>query len=94
MTRKKPIEVQGHRGARGLKPENTLPSFEVALDAGVSAIETDVRLTADGVPILFHDDLLTDRVCRVAPPFAGRRRFPRGAVHLLVHVGRVTLLPR
>ncbi len=67
MTRSQPREVQGHRGARGLKPENTLPSFEAALDAGVSSIETDVRLTADGVPILFHDDLLTDRVCRVAP---------------------------
>jgi glycerophosphoryl diester phosphodiesterase len=67
MPRRHAIEVQGHRGARGLKPENTLPSFEVALDAGVSSIETDVRLSADGVPILFHDDLLTDRVCRLAP---------------------------
>lgn len=71
MTRQKRIELQGHRGARGLKPENTLPSFEAALDAGVSAIETDVRLSSDGVPILFHDDLLTDRICRVAPHTRG-----------------------
>jgi glycerophosphoryl diester phosphodiesterase len=67
MTRRHPLELQGHRGARGLKPENTLPSFEAALDAGVSAVETDVRLSADGVPVLFHDDLLTDRLCRLAP---------------------------
>jgi glycerophosphoryl diester phosphodiesterase len=67
MTPRHPLELQGHRGARGLKPENTLPSFEAALDAGVSSIETDVRLSADGVPVLFHDDLLSDRICRVAP---------------------------
>jgi glycerophosphoryl diester phosphodiesterase len=54
------IDLQGHRGARGLKPENTLPGFEVALDLGVSSIETDVHLTADGVPVLIHDPALPD----------------------------------
>src|SRR5438132_4195047 len=67
MTRKHIFELQGHRGARGLKPENTLPSFEAAFDAGVSSVETDVRLSADGMPVLFHDDLLTEQLCRVAP---------------------------
>jgi glycerophosphoryl diester phosphodiesterase len=47
--------LQGHRGARGLRPENTLPSFEAALDCGVSSIETDLHLTADGAVILCHD---------------------------------------
>jgi glycerophosphoryl diester phosphodiesterase len=61
------LEIQGHRGAQGLKPENTLPSFEAAFDAGVSSVETDVRLSADGVPVLFHDDFLTERLCRSAP---------------------------
>src|SRR5271166_5116502 len=56
--------LQGHRGARGLKPENTLPSFEVALDLGVSSIETDVHLTRDGVPILCHDPEVSGRLCR------------------------------
>jgi glycerophosphoryl diester phosphodiesterase len=37
------FNLQGHRGARGLKPENTLPAFEVALDIGVTSIETDVQ---------------------------------------------------
>lgn len=56
---------EGHRGARGLKPDNTLPSFEVALDQGVTSIETDIRLTADGVPVLAHDPRLASR--RSAP---------------------------
>jgi glycerophosphoryl diester phosphodiesterase len=58
------FDLQGHRGARGLKPENTLPSFEAALDAGVTTVETDVHLTRDGVPILFHDPAITGRLCR------------------------------
>jgi glycerophosphoryl diester phosphodiesterase len=56
------FDLQGHRGARGLKPENTLPSFEFALDFGVSTIETDVHLTQDGVPVLIHDACLNERV--------------------------------
>ena len=59
------FDLQGHRGARGLKPENTLPSFEAALDAGVGSIETDVHLTRDGVPVLTHDPLITERLCRL-----------------------------
>jgi glycerophosphoryl diester phosphodiesterase len=59
------FDLQGHRGARGLKPENTLPSFEAALDAGVDSIETDVHLTRDGVPVLTHDPLITERLCRL-----------------------------
>jgi glycerophosphoryl diester phosphodiesterase len=54
------FELQGHRGARGLKPENTLPSFEAALDIGVSSIESDVHLTRDGVPVMCHDPDLGD----------------------------------
>src|SRR5260370_31045039 len=58
----KRFDLQGHRGARGLKPENTLPSFEVAFDLGVTSVETDVYLTADGVPVLFHDPVISDRL--------------------------------
>lgn len=60
------FELQGHRGARGLRPENTLPSFEIALDVGVTSIETDVHLTRDGVPVLFHDETVSPRLCRRA----------------------------
>jgi glycerophosphoryl diester phosphodiesterase len=52
------FNLQGHRGARGLQPENTLPSFEAALDVGVTSIETDLHLTRDGVPVLCHDPVI------------------------------------
>lgn len=48
-------EIHGHRGARALSPENTLPGFARALALGVDAIEFDVTLTADGGLILAHD---------------------------------------
>src|SRR6266436_3300737 len=60
------FDLQGHRGARGLKPENTLPAFEVAFDIGVTSVETDVHLTADGIPILIHDPSI-DTLCRRLP---------------------------
>lgn len=52
------FDIQGHRGARGLKPENTLPSFEAAFDAGVTSVETDIHITRDGIPVLAHEPLL------------------------------------
>lgn len=45
-----------HRGASSLAPENTLDAFETALEHGCHWIETDLRITADGRPILLHDD--------------------------------------
>lgn len=48
-------EIQGHRGARALRPENTLPGFAYALAIGVDALEFDVTLTADSELILAHD---------------------------------------
>ncbi|CAH1664387.1 glycerophosphodiester phosphodiesterase [Chelatococcus asaccharovorans] len=44
-----------HRGQSGTAPENTIQAFEEAVAGGARAIETDVRITADGVPILLHD---------------------------------------
>jgi glycerophosphoryl diester phosphodiesterase len=55
---KRPFIIQGHRGARGLRPENTLPGFEAALASGANSLETDVHVTADGVPVLIHDKVL------------------------------------
>ncbi|CAB1348883.1 unnamed protein product [Coregonus sp. 'balchen'] len=45
----------GHRGAPMLAPENTLMSFESAVEAGVDGLETDVTISADGVPFVMHD---------------------------------------
>ena len=49
------FDLQGHRGARGLAPENTLAAFERALAVGVSTLELDVTLSAEGVPVVTHD---------------------------------------
>lgn len=65
------FNLQGHRGARGLKPENTLPAFEVAFDVGVTTIETDLHLTRDGVPILIHDASVRPPLCRRLAGSAG-----------------------
>ncbi len=61
------FDAQGHRGARGLQPENTLASFETALDYGMTAIETDVHLTRDNVPLLSHDPYISERLCSLLP---------------------------
>jgi glycerophosphoryl diester phosphodiesterase len=47
--------VVAHRGASVEQPENTIEAFAAAIDAGADAIEFDVRLTADGVPVVMHD---------------------------------------
>lgn len=49
------FDLQGHRGARALAPENTLAGFERALAIGVSTLELDVVLSAEGVPVISHD---------------------------------------
>jgi glycerophosphoryl diester phosphodiesterase len=60
------FDLQGHRGARGLAPENTLPAFERALALGVSTLELDVSLSADGVVVIAHDPYLNPLITRDA----------------------------
>ena len=52
------MEIQGHRGARGLLPENTIPAFERAIELGVDVLELDLGMTRDGVPVAHHDRAL------------------------------------
>jgi len=59
-----PFDLQGHRGARGLWPENTLPGFRAAIALGVTSIELDVVLTQDLVPVVFHDLALNPHLVR------------------------------
>ena len=49
------FDLQGHRGARGLAPENTLAAFETALRIGVTTLELDLAMTKDGVLVVSHD---------------------------------------
>jgi glycerophosphoryl diester phosphodiesterase len=60
------VEVIGHRGARGLFPENTIEGFRQALALGVHAFELDVGMTADGVVVVSHDPALNPAITRDA----------------------------
>ena len=57
------FDLQGHRGARGLKPENTIPAFMAALDYGVTTIELDVVITKDNQVILSHEPWMSHEFC-------------------------------
>ena len=58
------IDLQAHRGGRGLWPENTLVSFAGALGLGVDTLELDCAVTKDGVVVVSHDPLLNPEITR------------------------------
>ncbi len=58
------IDVQGHRGTRGLMPENTLPAFARALSIGVSTLELDLAVTRDNVVVVSHNPRLNKEITR------------------------------
>eukprot|EP01036_Dinobryon_divergens_P053015 gene53015-70882_t len=57
-TAKQHFDLEAHRGGRGLAPENTLAAFDNAIDLGVTTLELDIGLTADGVVVISHDTSL------------------------------------
>ena len=59
-----PLDLQGHRGARGLAPENTLAAFDTALSLGVTTLELDTVLTLDNVVVVSHDTTLNPNFTR------------------------------
>ena len=67
-------EIEGHRGARGLLPENTLPAFKRAIALGIDGLEFDIGLTRGGIPVVHHDPALNPEHTRdadgrwLAPP--------------------------
>jgi glycerophosphoryl diester phosphodiesterase len=71
------FDLQGHRGARGLMPENSLPAFDKALALGVTTLELDTVMTADGVVVVHHDRALApERTRNVAGEWIGNDRTP------------------
>lgn len=58
------FDLQGHRGARGLAPENTLSAFTRAMETGVTTLELDIGVTRDGVPMVHHDERLNPDLTR------------------------------
>ena len=59
----KPFDLQGHRGARGLLPENTIPAFILALDIGVTTLEMDAAISLDGEVFLSHEPWFSSVTC-------------------------------
>ena len=57
------IDLQGHRGARGLLPENTIPGFQRALEIGVTTLEMDVVINAEGHVVLSHEPWMSAKIC-------------------------------
>jgi glycerophosphoryl diester phosphodiesterase len=74
------IQVHGHRGARALRPENTLPAFEYAITQGVDALELDMAVTRDNVIVVSHDPVLEGPVCTGPAPKAVIRELTLGQV--------------
>ena len=59
----KRIQIHGHRGCRGLMPENTIPAFEYAIDLGVDAVELDVVITGDSKVLVSHEPWFSHEYC-------------------------------
>jgi len=57
------IDLQGHRGARGLLPENTIPGFQRALELGVTTLEMDVVINSEGHVVLSHEPWMSAKIC-------------------------------
>jgi glycerophosphoryl diester phosphodiesterase len=57
------FDIQGHRGARGLRPENTIPAFLMALDSGVTTVELDVAITKDRQVVVSHEPWMSAEIC-------------------------------
>ena len=57
------IDIQGHRGCRGLLPENALPAFKKAIELGVHTLEMDVVISKDDKVIVSHEPFMSRRIC-------------------------------
>ncbi len=60
------FDLQGHRGARGLAPENTIPAFRRALEVGVTTLEMDVTIAGDGTVVVSHEPWMAPEKCLTA----------------------------
>ena len=57
------FDIQGHRGCRGLLPENTLPAFIKAMELGVTTVEMDVAITKDKLVVVSHEPWMNHEIC-------------------------------
>ena len=63
LIHQKPFDLQGHRGARGLLPENTIPAFMRALELGVDTLEMDATINAQGHVVISHEPWMSAIIC-------------------------------
>ncbi len=78
------VEIHGHRGARGLRPENTIPAFRLALALGVDALEMDVVLSGDGQVVVSHEPWFSATLCR-EPSGQPVRSYRRGNLYRMAY---------
>lgn len=64
QNKKRTVQIYGHRGARGLSPENTMPAYGTALKIGVDIVDMDIAITKDGVIVVQHDYALNPNLTR------------------------------
>ena len=57
------FDLQGHRGARGLRSENTIPAFELAMSLGVTTLEMDTVISRDRKVVISHDSHFSSEIC-------------------------------
>jgi len=57
------FDLQGHRGARGLLPENSIPAFLLACDLGVTTLEMDTVINAEGHVVVSHEPWMSAKIC-------------------------------
>lgn len=85
------VDIHGHRGARGLLPENTLPAFREAMALGVDILELDTGITADGVVVVLHDSSLSPDLARIGGAWLDAPMLVHAMSHAELHeadVGR------
>lgn len=58
------LKLYGHRGARGLSPENTIPAYKTGLAVGIDVVDMDVNMTKDGVVVVTHNFGLNPDITR------------------------------
>lgn len=63
------LDIQGHRGCRGLMPENTLSAFIKAVDIGVNTLELDVVITKDKKVLISHEPYMSFEICQKGPDY-------------------------
>jgi glycerophosphoryl diester phosphodiesterase len=67
------VDIQGHRGCRGLMPENSIAAMQYAISIGVTTLEMDVVATGDSQIVVSHEPWISDKICLIDTSFQEKR---------------------